>query len=114
MKKLFIAIFAIALLLSAADAKSKKSFTISFGDGGMGKYEIVDNSCYVYTLNPKSLKDAPKTLNSALTASLVNVKKQYAKKADGFVNIKVHLTPYKNAIIYQVCGDVVKTSKRRK
>lgn len=114
MKKLFITFFAIALVLSAANAKSKNSFVISFGKGGMNSYKIVDNSCYVYTLSPKSLKDTPKTLNSALTASLVNVKKQYAKKADGFINIKVHLTPYKNAIIYQVCGDVVKTSKRRK
>ena len=116
MKKFLALMIATMMVVVAANAakKTKNKFVVSFGDGGYKSYKVIDNSCYVYTLAPKSLKDAPKALNSAITASLVNAGKQYSKKADAFINIKVYLTPYKNAIIYQVCGDVIKASKRRR
>ncbi len=114
MKRVFKAVLIAALVSVSATAAKKGGFVISFGDGGFERYEIIDNSCYVYTLVPKSLKEAPKSLNSALTASMINAKKQYGKKASGFINLQVYTVSYKNAIVYQVCGDIVKSSKRRK
>ena len=96
------------LMVSGAFAGSK--FIVSFGDGGFSKYEIVDNTCYTYSLNyPKTDAEVSKLMNSVIVVVVQNAKKAYAKKADGFINIRPKWqVVYGKKIIYQVCGDIIK------
>ena len=105
-KRLLAATMAIGMVTAMA----KPKFLVSFGDGGLKKYEIVDNTCYVYTIKyPKKDTDLPKVMNDVLVSSVINAQRQYGKKGDGFINIRVSWQVVgKERLIYQVCGDIVR------
>ncbi len=87
-------------------------FIVSFGDGGLKSYKIVDNTCYVYTVKyPKKDSDLPKIMNDVLVSSVINAQKQYGKKGNAFINIRVswQLVGDKR-LVYQVCGDIARRS----
>ena len=104
------AVSLILVLGIGTDSFAKEKFIISFGDGGFGKYEIVDNTCFGYVMGyPKTDKTLPNILNEALMRSLKQAKDAYEKKADGYINIKVMWQFIgTKRIIYQVCGDIVR------
>jgi len=92
-----------------ASAKGK-DFTVSFGNGGLKNYFVVDNACYVYTINyPKDEKQLSQLMNNVLTSSVVSAKRKFSPENDGFINIRIHWQFIgKEKIIYQVCGDIIK------
>jgi len=106
--KILGSILSAVIMFSGAFAGGK--FIVSFGDGGFGKYKIVDNTCYNYSLNyPKTDAEVSKLMNSVIVVVVQNAKKTYANKADGFINIKPKWQiVYGKKIIYQVCGDIIK------
>jgi len=101
---------ALALAMGAMTVMGKTKFLVSFGDGGLKKYEVVDNTCYVYTIKyPKKDTDLPKIMNDVLVSSVINAQRQYGKKGDAFINIRVSWQVVgKERLIYQVCGDIVR------
>ncbi len=103
-------ILATAMAMGMVTVMAKPKFLVSFGDGGLKRYEIVDNTCYVYTIKyPKKDTDLPKVMNDVLVSSVINAQRQYGKKGDGFINIKVSWQVVgKDRLIYQVCGDIVR------
>ncbi len=109
MKKLLTAVLAVAVVSSASMAKEK--FVISFGNGGMTKYTVEDNICYTYVFNySDNPKQVSKNMNDVVIFVIQAVKKNFAKKADGFINIRTNwqVAPDNRKIVYQVCGDIVK------
>ncbi len=101
---------AVLPILLVGVAMAEEKFILSFGDGGFKSYEVVDNTCYVYTLRyPKNEADLPKLMNNVLVSSVINARRQYGKKGDAFINIKVSWQLIgKERLIYQVCGDIVR------
>ncbi|WP_200762613.1 hypothetical protein [Nitrosophilus alvini] len=93
-----------------AEAK-KENFVLSFGDGGIREYKVVDNVSYVFTLTPKDIKEVPDLFNNVLSNALVKVKNSYRDKADGFVNIKVQWSAFKDSIIFQIFGDIIEKTE---
>ena len=86
----------------------KNGFILSFGDSGVKDCKVVDNVSYVYTLTPKEIKEVPDLLNNVFSNTLVKVKNSYSGKAEGFINIKVQWSTYKESIIFQIFGDIIK------
>ncbi len=97
-------------LITAGIAMGEPKFLVSFGDGGLKKYEIVDNTCYVYTIKyPKKDTDLPKIMNDVLVSSVINAQRQYGKKGNGFINIRISWQVVeRKRLIYQVCGDIIR------
>lgn len=85
-----------------------KDLMISFGDGGLQRYEVVDNVCYSFILKPKDVSKTPLALSQAVKRTLLDVKKKFSDKADAFINLRVFFTQVGDVILYQVCGDLVK------
>ncbi len=111
---LFVSLLVALAFLCAPVHSGEKDFTVSFGTGGMGAYRVVDNTCFVYTLNyPREEKQISQLMNNVLTDSIGQARKQFARENDGLVNVKVVWQFLgKEKIIYQVCGDVVKKAAR--
>ena len=97
-------------LLSIGTTFGASKFLVSFGDGGLKSYTIVDNTCYVYTVKyPKKDSDLPKIMNDVLVSSVINAQRQYGKKGNAFINIRVSWQLMENKrLVYQVCGDIVR------
>ncbi|WP_281951382.1 hypothetical protein [Nitrosophilus kaiyonis] len=109
----FLKLILFLAILTGSINASTKYFAVSFGNGGFTSYKVIDNICYGYLIKIKNKKDVMKVLNRALTASIQKVRKVYSKKADGYINIRFKWGNYeKGVILYQVCGDVVKSSKK--
>jgi hypothetical protein len=103
---LFLILFFASVNVSAAE----RDFIISFGNGGLSTYTVVDNACYVYTLHyPADERQLSQLMNNVLTSSVASARRQYAKDNDGFINIKIVWQFLgKERIVYQICGDIVK------
>ncbi len=101
---------ALLLLLLVEIGIGAEKFIVSFGNAGLKSYEIVDNTCYVYTVKyPKKDSDLPKIMNDVLVSSVINAQKQYGKKGSAFINIRLSWQLVgKERLIYQVCGDIVR------
>ena len=100
----------ILTLALAGTVLGANKFIVSFGDGGLKTYRIVDNTCYVYTVKyPKKDSDLPKIMNDVLVSSVINAQKQYGRKGSAFINVRVswQLVGEKR-LIYQVCGDIAR------
>ena len=100
----------VVLVLLIGTVLAAEKFEVSFGTGSSEKFSIVENSCYVYTLKfPKDEKLLAGLFNRALISSIVQVKKDYRKRANGFYNVRfLWQIVGKELIVVQVCGDVVK------
>lgn len=87
-----------------------KEFTVSFGEGGLKKYKVIDNTCFSYIIGyPKTDKTVPNIMNEAVLKSVAKAKKEFSKDYDGFINVKVHMQFIdKRMIIYQICGDLIR------
>lgn len=98
------------VFLTSASVAAEKDFVVSFGNGGFSSYRVVDNACYVFTLNyPADERQLSQLMNEVITASVLAARKQYARDNDGFINVKVQWQFLgKERIVYQVCGDIVK------
>lgn len=85
-------------------------FTVSFGNGGIQSYQVVDNSCYGYVINyPKDEKTLSDMMNKVVFSTIIQAKKQFSKDNDGFINIDVKWQYIgKEKIVYQICGDVIR------
>ncbi|HHG73901.1 MAG TPA: hypothetical protein ENK22_02560 [Persephonella sp.] len=87
-----------------------KDFTVSFGEGGFTKYKVIDNTCFSYIIGyPKTDKTVPNIMNEAVLKSIARARKDFSKKYDGFINVRVHMQFIdKKMIIYQICGDLIR------
>jgi len=107
--KTLMKILLIALIASTASYAKSKRFVVSFGDGGYSRYTVKDNICYGYLIQPKEKKMLMRAINRAMNLSIAKAKESYGKKANGFINIRFKMVNVGNdAVIYQVCGDIVK------
>ncbi|RLJ70095.1 hypothetical protein BCF55_0359 [Hydrogenivirga caldilitoris] len=91
-------------------SSAQEKFIVSFGDGGFKSYELIDSTCYVYTVKyPKEEKRLPKIMNDLIVSSAINAQRQYSKKGNALINMRISWQiAGKELIIYQVCGDVVR------
>ncbi len=98
----------LLILLSVSLWVFSQELIISFGNGGFKNYKIVDNTCFSFVLKSEKEKDLPRALSQAVLKALVDIKKMYRGKADGFINLRVHFTGINGTILYQICGDLVR------
>ena len=87
-----------------------KDFTVSFGEGGFNKYKVIDNTCFSYIIGyPKTDKTVPNIMNEAVLKSIAKAKKEFSKKYDGFINVRVYMQFIdRKMIVYQICGDLIR------
>ena len=87
-----------------------KDFTVSFGDGGIKNYKVKDNTCFSYVMGyPKTDKTVPNIMNEAVLRSFAKAKKDFSKKYDGFINVRVYMQFIdRKMIVYQICGDLIR------
>ncbi|MDQ7055933.1 MAG: hypothetical protein Q9M89_05460 [Persephonella sp.] len=107
MRKIITAVLLAGVLTAGA---KEKDFTVSFGDGGLKKYSVVDNTCFSYIMGyPKTDRTVPNIMNEAVLSSLAKARKNFSRDYDGFINVKV-FTQFidKRMIIYQICGDLIR------
>lgn len=113
MKNKVLMVFSVILLVfSISTAKEKTNqFIISFGDGGLDKYKIVDNICftYVFPFSDKP-KEVSKNMNDVVMFVIQTIRQKYSKNSNGFINMKTNwqVAPDNRRIIYQICGDLIK------
>ncbi|SNZ02589.1 hypothetical protein SAMN06265182_0158 [Persephonella hydrogeniphila] len=107
MKKKITALMLTGVLIGFSYGKE---LTVSFGNGGFEKYEVIDNTCFSYIMGyPKTDKTVPNIMNEAVLRSIAQAKKKFGKQYDGFINVRVHMQFVdKKMIIYQICGDLVR------
>lgn len=100
----------LGLFTLASISEAEEGFVVSFGNGGFKSYELIDSTCYVYTVKyPKDEKRLPKIMNDLIVSSAINAQRQYMKKGNALINMKISWQIVgKELIIYQVCGDVVR------
>ncbi len=102
---------ALTVVVLSTVSLAKEKFVISFGNGGMSKYTVEDNICYTYVFNYSDKpKQVSKNMNDVVIFVIQTIKKNFEKKADGFINIRTNwqVAPDNRKIVYQVCGDLVK------
>ena len=103
----------IAILIATgafAVSATEKEFVVSFGNGGLSSYKVIDNTCFSYIMAyPKTDKTVPNIMNEAVLRSFAKAKKDFSNKYDGFINVKVNMQFInKRLIIYQICGDLIR------
>lgn len=109
MKRITLVAACLMMLSNLISAK-ENDFTVSFGNGGIQNYQVIDNSCYVYLINyPKDEKNLSDIMNKVLFSTIAQAKKQFSKDNDGFINMDVKWQFIgKERLVYQICGDVVR------
>ncbi len=107
MKKIITALVLTGVLTGFSFGKD---FTVSFGEGGINKYKVIDNTCFSYIIGyPKTDKTVPNIMNEAVLKSIAKAKKEFSKKYDGFINVHVYMQFIdRKMIIYQICGDLIR------
>ncbi len=113
MRNYFFVIFLVFLMffgISTAKEKSNK-FIVSFGNGGVEKYTVVDNICftYVFPYSDKP-KEVSKNMNDVVMFVIQTIRKKYSKNSSGFINMRTNwqVAPDNRKILYQICGDLIK------
>jgi hypothetical protein len=122
-KGLMATLLLVVLHLTNGQA-ADRDFVVSFGNGGMQSYTVVQNICLVEAVQmpikftvwspANEMKaHADRTMATVLANATEHIRKQFGAKNDGFINMHItqQMTGDSCVSLYHICGDLVQRQK---